>query len=144
MQRSYQERVEHIFNNLSVGQINLADEFYDSRVRFVDPLGEHLGIDSVKSYYKKLYDNVEEIKFTFHNHIAEGDQLSSVWTMRLRARGLNSGKPVSLDGCSVFRFEPNSGKVIYHRDYFDMGEFVYEKIPVLKNLIEFIKKRLRS
>jgi len=32
--------------------------------------------------------------------------------------------------------------VIYHRDYFDMGAFVYENIPVLGSVVRYTKKRL--
>ena len=30
----------------------------------------------------------------------------------------------------------------YHRDYFDMGEFIYERVPVLGSVIRAIKRRL--
>ncbi|HGP4674712.1 TPA: nuclear transport factor 2 family protein, partial [Vibrio cholerae O1] len=34
------------------------------------------------------------------------------------------------------------GKVTYHRDYFDMGEMLYEQLPVLGQVIRAIKRRL--
>ena len=62
--------------------------------------------------------------------------------MELRAKGLKGGERVLLDGTSHIRYGGESGKVIYHRDYFDMGAFVYENIPVLGPIVRYTKKRL--
>ena len=35
-----------------------------------------------------------------------------------------------------------NAKAIAHRDYFDMGEFVYERVPVLRLIIRHIKNRM--
>jgi hypothetical protein len=40
------------------------------------------------------------------------------------------------------RFRQGARAAIKHRDYFDMGEFVYERIPVLRSIIDYIKSRL--
>lgn len=62
--------------------------------------------------------------------------------MRLKTPALNSGMTFSVDGSSLIEFSGPEGKAISHRDYFDMGEFVYERIPILKLIIQAIKKRL--
>jgi len=36
----------------------------------------------------------------------------------------------------------DDGRVNDHRDYFDMGEFIYERVPVLGRIIRAIKNRL--
>jgi hypothetical protein len=33
---------------------------------------------------------------------------------------------------------------MFHRDYFDLGEFVYERIPVLNSVVKFIKNRMKG
>ena len=63
----------------------------------------------------------------------------SFWTMVLKAKSLNGGKEIRVIGNSHFRFDPGTGLALYHRDYFDMGEFIYERIPVVGGLIRFIK-----
>ena len=49
---------------------------------------------------------------------------------------------MAVDGISTIRFGGKEGKAVYHRDYYDMGEFVYERIPVVKNIIKLIKKKM--
>ncbi len=66
-----------------------------------------------------------------------------VWRMDLRARGLKRGELVQLDGVSHIRFNADN-LVDYHRDYFDMGQFVYEHVPVLGWAVRRVKKRLEG
>jgi hypothetical protein len=42
------------FSKLSAENIGLADEFYDEKVVFRDPLGELKGIEAIKKYYGGL------------------------------------------------------------------------------------------
>lgn len=144
MAETYAEKIDRIFNAVSKDNVDVVDEFYDSNVRFIDPLGEHQGIESVKAYYANLYRAVQEIRFEFHRHATEGQKVSSEWTMYLRASGLNGGDEIQLDGVSFFEFDEASGKVSYHRDYFDMGAFVYEQVPVLRSIIRFVKAKLKG
>jgi hypothetical protein len=44
-----------------------------------------------------------------------------------------------LEGISHLRF---GEKIDYHRDYFDLGQMVYEQIPLVGRIIKTIKKRL--
>lgn len=134
--------IESLFNNFNRDTMHLADDFYDANVVFRDPLVELKGRDSLKAYYMDMYQNVTSIRFDFSGGIEKGEEVVVFWTMELRTRGLKGGEPVLLDGASHIKYGGDSGKVIYHRDYFDMGAFVYENIPVLGSIVRYTKKRL--
>lgn len=138
------QKVEKFFNGLNKDSMHLLDDFYDERVIFVDPLGEHSGIEEIRAYYSKLYENVISIEFEFTDHIESANKLVSFWTMRFRSRGLRGGELIEVEGNSVFEFGRESKKVIYHRDYFDMGEFIYENVPLVSSLVHYVKRRLNS
>ncbi len=131
------------FEKLSIDTIDLVDEFYDPNATFLDPLGEHQGAESIKKYYRTLYKNVISIHFVLDKQTIAKDTHILPWTMYLKANGLNGGEEIVVTGISKIIFSKKN-QVIYHRDYFDMGEFVYERIPVLKSIIAFIKKKLKS
>jgi hypothetical protein len=137
------ERIQYAFTNLNASNTHILDEFYAEDVHFEDPLGVHSGRDSVKKYYENLYKNVTYIKFIYTNTISEGNKHLLVWTMELKAKGLNSGEMVKVDGNSVIEFDENN-LVSYHRDYFDMGEFIYDHIPGLSWVIQKIKSMLKK
>ena len=63
------------------------------------------------------------------------------WKMWLSTPNLNGGDGFFVSGVSEIHFL--NGLVNYHRDYFDMGEMVYEKVPVLGWLTKKIKGRLK-
>lgn len=137
------EKIKSFFNALDKNNMHLVDEFYDSQMKFEDPLGKHEGVKAMKEYYEKLYKNVTEIRFDFGNIVQDGQSYFAPWTMHFSAKGLAGGKLISVEGGSLIKFSTQSGKAIYHRDYFDMGAFIYEHIPVVKSAIGFIKKKLK-
>jgi hypothetical protein len=122
--------------------LDLADDFYDPDVVFLDPIVELRGRDALKAYYGDMYESVTSIRFDFSGGIEKDEEEVVFWTMELRTKGLKGGEPVLVDGISHIKFGGESGKAIYHRDYFDMGAFVYENIPVLGSIVRYTKKRL--
>jgi limonene-1,2-epoxide hydrolase len=42
-------------------------------------------------------------------------------------------------GVSEIKFDE---RITYHRDYFDVGSMFYEQVPILKTIIQALKKRL--
>jgi hypothetical protein len=134
--------IESLFNNFNSDTIHLADDFYDTDVVFLDPIVELRGRDALKAYYADMYENVTSIRFDFSGGMEKDDEVVVFWTMEVRAKGLKGGEPVLLDGVSHIRYGGDSGRVIYHRDYFDMGAFVYENVPVLGSIVRYAKKRL--
>lgn len=132
------EKVEYIFNKLNMDTMHLIDEFYDPQVKFQDPVETITGSQKVKKYYENMYKNVKDIHFEFSHFVENGDDLVGIWKMTLVTDKLNGGKPISVDGNSVIKFK--NGKAVYHRDYFDMGAFVYEQVPVLSFVIRKIKE----
>jgi hypothetical protein len=135
-------QIESLFNNFNYDTMYLADDFYDPDVVFRDPLVELKGRDALKAYYMDMYKNVTSIRFDFSGGMEKDEEVVAFWTMELRTKGLKGGEPVLLDGVSHIRYGGDSGKVVYHRDYFDMGAFVYENIPVLGSIVRYTKRRL--
>ncbi len=138
---SNKEKFEYTFNKLNKDNLHLVDEFYHKDVEFHDPVGVVKGSEKVKEYYKNMYQNAQTVKFHFSNFIESGDMVVGIWKMTLVTEKLNGGEPIVVDGNSVIRFK--EGKAIYHRDYFDMGAFVYENIPVLGFIVKKIKERFK-
>jgi len=138
------DHIKKFFNHLSMSTLKLVDEFYAPEAEFNDPVVHIKGRQKITEYYRGLYQNVESIQFEFPSIVEEGTTCCAVWTMHLRAKKLKGGEPLSIPGMSHLVFEPDSLLVGYHRDYFDMGAFIYEHIPLLGAVIRTIKKRLHS
>jgi SnoaL-like domain len=137
------ESIKRLYHETTIDNMKPVLDFYDTKIIFQDPVGKHQGRDALLKYYEGLYKNVKEIKFEFSSFIENGNTVVAIWTMTLRADKLNNGNSFTVDGNSVITFN-SLGKAIFHRDYFDMGEFIYERIPVIGFLTKKIKNRLKN
>lgn len=135
------QKFQYFFENLSKEKMHLVEEFYHPELEFHDPIGTLKGVKKMRRYYERMYKSVTSIKFEFSNYVESGDDIVGVWKMTLVTPNLNGGEPVVVDGNSVIKFK--NGKAIYHRDYFDMGVFIYENIPVLGFMVKKIKNRFK-
>ena len=142
MEDNQMKRIQTVFTTLRADNSEILDDFYAHDTHFEDPLGVHKGRESVKKYYENLYKNVTEISFDYLDTISDKNKHVLIWKMNLKASGLNSGALVVVHGNSVIKFNKQD-LVSYHRDYFDMGEFIYERISVLGWIIGKIKEKLR-
>jgi hypothetical protein len=140
---NHKEKVSYFFENLTKDKMHLVDEFYHADVDFIDPVGQLKGAQKMKKYYEQMYVNVKTIKFEFSQFIESSDMIVGIWKMTLVTDKLNSGEPIVVDGNSVIRFD-SSGKAIYHRDYFDMGAFIYEHIPMVGFVVKKIRNRMKA
>ena len=131
------------FNKLDKTCTGNLDTVYTEDVIFDDPIHHFEGITSLEAYYRSLYDNVTSCRFVFHQSQRQDDSAFITWTMQLVHPRLDGGKPVEVDGCSHLRFaDDGSGRVSQHRDYFDVGAMLYERLPILGRVVKGIKQRL--
>lgn len=127
-----------------LGKADLSDlhHIYTDDVCFIDPIATHHGIVTVKRYFERLMISTKQCAFKIHNIIQCSENTLHVdfvvnWTMDVE---LNNGRKVSLDGLTELKV--NNKGIYYHRDYYDLGQMVYEHIPVFGAVIRYIKKRL--
>lgn len=137
------EKVEWSFNTLNKNNLSeVVDQFYHPDLEFSDPIVKVKGREAMKKYYSDMYKNVKEVRFAFNEFISMGDTVVGVWVMTLKTDSLNGGEAFTVDGNSVIKFK--DGQAIYHRDYFDVGAMVYEKIPVVGWMVRKVKSKLES
>ena len=134
-------KIETFFNALTIETIGLCDDFYAEDCRFEDPLVEIDGRSALRGHYAHLYRHVHECRFEFGPIIQEGRTCCAPWEMHLRAK-LGGGKLIVVPGISRITFDGSTSLVTFHRDYFDVGAFVYENVPVLGPMVRYVKRRM--
>lgn len=134
------EKIRWAFAELNINTMELLPEFYHDDARFVDPVVNVTGLEDIRKHYEYQYAKVREISFAFVDEHVAGDTHTIEWEMTLRTKRLNKGKTFTVPGSSVITFRDD--KVVYHRDYFDLGDMLYERVPVMRFFTKKIKKRL--
>lgn len=128
-----------VYSELSTDNLMLLEKIYHPEVEFVDPIHSVHGMAALLDYFSNLYQQLLSCDFVIE-HVLEGESEAAIyWTMTFRHKQLNGAAPISVQGHSRIRAQDN--KVIYHRDYLDVGAMLYEHIPLLGSIITTIKRR---
>ncbi|WP_394205666.1 nuclear transport factor 2 family protein [Shewanella waksmanii] len=128
-----------VYEKLGTDNLVALDKVYHSEVVFLDPMHRVEGLNQLLSYFDGLYENLLECSFTVDNSLIMDNHAAIYWTMTYRHTQLNGANPIVVEGHSLLKGQDN--KVIYHRDYLDVGAMLYEHIPVLGFLVRKVKQR---
>jgi len=130
-----------VYNQLNRDNLDMLELIYHPDILFIDPAHEFTGLAKLKSYFGNLYRNVSSISFDFTSRIQRDDDIALEWLMSVSHPKLNRGRMFRVNGISRLHVT-ESGLVDLHRDYFDLGAMLYERLPVFGTLIMNLKGRL--
>ena len=118
--------------------VGLSD-VYSDEVVFEDPAHRLVGLTSMTAYFEGMLANTKQCSFIIEHVVEQQGNAFVSWTMTFSHPKLKSGQLISVPGVSHLKF---TELVDFHRDYFDMGEMIYEQLPLLGTVIRQIKARL--
>lgn len=137
------DRFAAFFSSFAADRIEpLLPATYAADVYFNDTLKTVRGRDALAHYLAESAAAVEacrvEILDTTRN--AHGEYLVR-WKMMIRFKRFRRGVDTWSLGMSHLRFDAQ-GLVVYHQDYWNAADGLYEHIPLLGGMIRAIKRRL--
>lgn len=137
------ERFARFFSSFEPDRIErLLPDTYASDVWFNDTLKTIAGAHALAHYLAESAAAVEACKVSIEDttRTAQGEYLVR-WRMMIRFRKLRRGVDTWTVGISHLRFDAE-GRVVYHQDYWNAADGLYEHVPLLGGLIRAIKRRL--
>jgi steroid Delta-isomerase len=90
-----------------------------------------------------MFTQVEAPRFVVTERIEQGQQAMLAWRFEFGVRLGRTVRPQVVNGVTHFRFD-EQGKVSLHRDYWDTGEELYMRWPVLGWVLRALKRRLAA
>jgi hypothetical protein len=137
-------RISELFSRMSVEKVQrLVRTLYAPGAYLNDCLTVVVGAEAIEAYFVRSVAAARQIHFDF-NDIAlsiDGHDYYVRWQMTLEKRFLGRGLPLRIPGVSHFRFDAR-GRILVHRDFWNTGSALYERIPLLGWLIRRIRKRI--
>lgn len=149
-------KFESFYTDLASMRVEQLADIYSNDVTFIDPIATHSGITAVKEYFSKLLQNAKHCTFAIHSieqtvsvptesdaeskNATDRSSYLVTWKMSFTSSRINKGQPIHVDGVSQLKIIDD--KITYHRDYYDLGQMIYENIPLLGKLIKRIKRTL--
>ena len=131
-----------LYQNFTIEDIDKLDQIYHPDILFVDPLHEIKGLTSLKDYFQTMYRQMEFGSFEYHRTLNSDNQLVVEWTMNFSHKQIKSGAEINFEGISrLILSDQLPLTIVEHRDYYDVGQMVYEHIPLLGSVIRFIKTK---
>ncbi|WP_240612729.1 nuclear transport factor 2 family protein [Alteromonas flava] len=131
----------NFYQQLNSRDISGLADVYADNIEFIDPIATHNGISAVQNYFAKLLSGTRSCDFSILSvDRVDQNHYFVTWVMQFESIKL-SGKVIRVEGLSQLKTDETH--VIYHRDYYDMGELVYEHIPIIGYWIKKIKRQLK-
>ena len=134
--------LEDLFTNYTYENLeaNVA-RVYAEQFYFRDAFKQLDNAQALQDYLLHGLKPVSEVRFVFNRVIRSGGEFYVDWTMAIDFKKTPPGTWEESMGVSHFRFN-SEGKVIFHQDYWDPTDIVYKRIPLVKQLIAYVKRKL--
>lgn len=127
------------YETLTPESLARVGEHYAANAWFKDPFNEASGLDAIRRVFAHMFEQLEEPRFAVHERVINDESALLTWEFGFRLRG----RTLRVRGASHLKFN-GRGKVVYHRDYWDTGEELYAKLPVLGALMRWLRRRLSA
>lgn len=133
---------KQLFENLSPQTV--AEDFlqvFNADVYFKDPFNAIYNVHHLQRIFQHMFASLHNPQFRIVDLAGRDNSGFLEWqlTFKLKAKG----ERLLIQGVSKIEINPQ-GQVCSHIDYWDTGEYVYAKVPLLNRVIAIINKRLTS
>lgn len=133
------QRLIALYEDMTPESLPLFRALYTPSAHFKDPFHTVQGVDAIEAIFRRMFESVESPRFTVHTALAEGPQCFLTWDFDFIRRG----QTLRIHGGSHLLFDLQ-GRVALHRDYWDVAEELYEKLPVVGAFMRWMKRRAAS
>lgn len=110
---------------------------YDEAVRFEDPVQKLEGRAAFERMTRRMLSMSRSVELELVDMVEREDGFFAAWKMRVTPR---FGPPMTLEGTTYAKV--SNGRIIYHRDYFDVAGSLFSMVPVLPGLVQKAVSRL--
>lgn len=134
-----------LFEQLSPESLPQLAQIYTEAARFKDPFNEVQGVPAIRAIFEHMFRTLDAPRFIVHDTVLQGAQCFLTWDFVFSLKGRQGRKlpPLTVRGGSHLKLAED-GRISEHRDYWDVAEELYEKLPVLGGLMRWLKRRVNS
>jgi hypothetical protein len=131
------------YENLTPQTLGRIRELYAPDAYFKDPFNEVRGTAAIERIFRHMFEQADQPRFLVTERIAAEDAAMLVWQFSFRRRRWRTGETLVVRGATHLRFDA-SGRVVWHRDYWDAAEELYARLPLLGTLMRALQGGLRA
>lgn len=143
MKQSSLDALIAFYESLSPDSIAHFADYYAEDAFFKDPFNEVRGLAPIQRIFTHMFVQVSEPRFVISERVVDENGALLIWDFHFHMWLWGRDKAQVIHGVSHLRFNA-AGKVVWHRDYWDAAEELYEKLPLVGGLMRWLKKRANT
>lgn len=128
------------FEHLTPQTLAELERHYAANARFKDPFNDVQGPAAIRAVFEHMFASLHEPRFVVTGRIQQGNQAFLTWDFVFRFRRFDTTTVQTISGATHLVLD-DAGRVTLHRDYWDAAEELYEKLPVVGDLMRWLKRR---
>jgi SnoaL-like domain len=136
-------QLAEFFEKLTPESVAQLPNIYDAQARFKDPFNEVQGLAEIERIFRHMYVALDGPHFVITGQLVDGAQAFLTWEFRFRFKRFDTQTLQVVRGGSHVVFN-DQGLVTLHRDYWDVAEELYEKLPLLGGVMRWLKKQANT
>jgi hypothetical protein len=142
-ERTALERFAGFFSSLAPDRVQQQlDATYHPEVFFNDTLKSVRGLDALRHYLIESAEAVESCRVTIEETTrTDAGEYLIRWRMMICFKRFRRGVDTWSIGISHLRFAAD-GRVVYHQDYWNAAEGLYQHLPLIGAAIRWVQRRL--
>ncbi|QUX93419.1 nuclear transport factor 2 family protein [Marinomonas sp. A3A] len=134
------ERFKAFYLDVKHPKLDKIDDVYAEDVLFKDPVHELRGAENLHAYLSEMCVNVHSGRFEYLDQIVSDNTAYIKWNMHFKHPKLGN-KTITVRGISQVQFNE---RIYFHEDVYDLGQLIYEHVPLLGAVVKGLKKRLAN
>ena len=135
-------RVQEFLSEMTAERIRSdIRDVYAPDVFMNDTLRTLEGVDEVEEYLLETVARTSFVRVRFDDVARSGGDYYLRWFMAYQSDRINGGDVVESIGMTHIRFDA-AGRVILHQDYWDSGDGLFGRVPVVGWMIRSLKARM--
>jgi steroid delta-isomerase len=135
------QKIIHFYTHLRPENLEHLAGIYCEDAYFKDPFNEVNGLAAIRAIFTHMFSALEQPRFVVTKAIVEQNHACLIWEFHFSRKGLPT--PFQINGSSFLQLA-SDGRIQNHRDYWDTGEELYNKIPLIGLLTRFMRRKLRT
>lgn len=135
-------RIVGWFEQLAPADIERLSELYAADARFKDPFNDVQGVAAIQRVFAHMFTALHQPRFKVIEIIVQGDRCFLSWDFLFHFKRFSSA-PQTVRGGSHLVLDAQ-GRITLHRDYWDVAEELYEKLPLLGAFMRWLKRRANA
>lgn len=132
-------RLVEFYEQLTPERLATLGDIYAAHALFKDPFNEARGVAAIRQVFAHMFANLHAPRFVVTLQLAQDAQAFLAWQFHFRMRRCSPEVDQCIHGATLVQFD-TQGRVVLHRDYWDTGEELYQKLPVLGPFMRWLRR----